>query len=1065
MAEQTFKSPGFFEREIDLSQRESEIVGVPAGVVGTAQLGPAFVPVTVGSKADFDRIFGSLDTKQFGPYAVHEFLNYRTALTYVRVLGAGTNNTAADITNTQLSGFTKGAGFKISPVGSTTIKGQQFGAVQFIAAKHWVSASKECVGYPVLSDNDSFNVSAGGRVNLIRGMILTSTGSTVQIMDYTSSYSDFTTANYHNLQAGNTDSTGLFKLIISSSAGSAFATTDKRDGIRIYTASLDPANDAYIANILNTDPGRFQEEQHLLYGDFAVEAEVASVCNPKERVVAIVSGSASSRSDSPTSVAFTKRFGRFDARYSPAKTTWFISQPFGEVEHNLFKFETISDGSVVNEMFKVSISNIRKSSDPRNPYGTFTVEVRSFSDTDTSPQILEQYGQCTLDPTSPDYIGRRIGDYKAAFNFDAELESERKMTISGKYPNISSRVRVLLSEPLESGDIPPAALPFGFRGLPVLKTSDTLTDRSTSALLSEHSAVPLGGPASIRLTFNGGLKTSLPGPGSDGHHGRILAMTGSIVPPVPLTFKVTRGNAKASQAYIGQPGENERVDARFYWGVKFTSVAPESELSNSILNPNASSTINPLIKSYAKLLGIQKLDTLVTGSGADRFSNNKFTLSRVALSNRIQNNALGQASLDTTANGAITGSAKEHILESAYIRNGTPNTTNYTIQDGARAQRITLGSLAALTSSVYFNRFAEYTKFTNMFYGGFDGVNITDPDMAALNDRATSSDTGGKAGQGIPSATGLDIGLSNDNNFGAGSTNNIVLSYRAGAKILTDPMVSRVNIIAVPGIRDSSLTDYIFDLLDDYGKAIFLADIPHYDSDGTRIFSWVRRPSVTKTSEQFDSRAVDNNYSATYFPDVSVQDILNNQPVKVPSSVAAIGALAFNDKEKFPWFAPAGFNRGALSSITNVDARLTQKDRDDLYELRINPIATFPQAGYVIFGQKTLQMAKSSLDRINVRRMLLEVKRIVVDIANKLVFEQNTPETRARFTDLVTPKLSLIQSQEGIDQFRVVCDSTNNTQEDVENNVLNGRIVVVPTRAVEFVSIDFIITNAGVSFE
>jgi phage tail sheath protein FI len=144
---------------------------------------------------------------------------------------------------------------------------------------------------------------------------------------------------------------------------------------------------------------------------------------------------------------------------------------------------------------------------------------------------------------------------------------------------------------------------------------------------------------------------------------------------------------------------------------------------------------------------------------------------------------------------------------------------------------------------------------------------------------------------------------------------------------------------------------------------------------------------------------------------------------------------------------------------------LNQGDRNTLYEARINPIATFPNAGFVIFGQKTLQLAVSALDRVNVRRMLLEVKRLVVNIANKMVFEQNTPETRARFVSQVTPLLAIIQSQQGIDQFKVVMDSSNNTQADIENNILNGRIVVVPTRAVEFIAIDFIITNAGVSFE
>jgi len=185
----------------------------------------------------------------------------------------------------------------------------------------------------------------------------------------------------------------------------------------------------------------------------------------------------------------------------------------------------------------------------------------------------------------------------------------------------------------------------------------------------------------------------------------------------------------------------------------------------------------------------------------------------------------------------------------------------------------------------------------------------------------------------------------------------------------------------------------------------------------------------------------------------------------MPSSVAALKALGYNDAVSAPWFAPAGFNRGALNNVLNSEVRLNAEDRNILYEARINPIANFPNGGFVIFGQKTLQQDRSALDRVNVRRMLLEVKRIISDIANKLIFEQNTPQTRARFVAEATPQLATIQIQQGVDQFQIVMDSSNNSNEDIEQNRLNGRIVLVPTRAVEFIAVDFIITNSGVSFE
>ena len=150
--------------------------------------------------------------------------------------------------------------------------------------------------------------------------------------------------------------------------------------------------------------------------------------------------------------------------------------------------------------------------------------------------------------------------------------------------------------------------------------------------------------------------------------------------------------------------------------------------------------------------------------------------------------------------------------------------------------------------------------------------------------------------------------------------------------------------------------------------------------------------------------------------------------------------------------------------MNNTQVRLNSADRDTLYTARINPIARLPDVGYVIFGQKTLQITKSALDRLNVRRMLLEVKRIVGDIAITIVFEQNTPATRAKFVDGVTPQLALIQLQQGIESFQVIMDGRNNSESDIESNRLNGRIVIVPTRTVEFIAIDFIVTNAGVSF-
>jgi len=1055
MAEQTFRSPGFFEREVDLTQRSQEIEGVPAGIIGTAQRGPAFVPVTVGSFVDFERKFGTLDPDKFGPYAVDAFLQYRTAATYIRVLGAGANSTVSDINATQVKGTVKNAGFIVSGSGAAASglghdEPRRNGGVQFIAAAHEVPTEWESVGYPIFTDNDTFNISAGGTVQLIRGMVMMASGARLEVMNFDDNYLGNTADDSAKINSyDGTESEGTFKLVLSSALGSSFSNDEGYAGVKIYTASLDPTNKNYIGKILNTSPDRFGVEQHLLYADFPVEKEIAkTLYHDTNSTVAILSGTNGTVPTSGDSnLSLGEAFGRFDTRYQTARTTEFISQPFGNVEYDLFYFESLDDGEAGNTRVKVSISNLRRSSDPKDPYGTFTVLVRDFYDSDTNMKVLEQFSQCTLNPADENYVASKIGDMKLYYNFDAETESERRVNVSGKRPNLSEYVRIVMNANVEDKKIPKETLPFGFRGLPALRTSSTLSDDNT--IIGE------GNDNVMRLNHKP-------------HASEASNLDYSVVPPVPFRFKQTRGAVNSSPSLTGQAGSLELADSRYFWGVKFERVPLTESLGNSVLYSNASDTPNGLIASYSKFLGLAKLDVVVTGSDVDTFNNNKFSLARVAINPQSDTTH----DLPTAIKTEITGTAAEHIREAAYIRNGLLSFPNMTIDDGG-TNRLTLASLITnkidktdtspqMRAVPTFNKFTDYLKFTNFFYGGFDGLNIFDRDQRLMNDKAASVDTGGKAA----SAAAGSENLLNSTAAGVGVENNIISSYRTAGRVITDELSSRANIIAVPGIRGSFVTDYISDLTRDYSKAIYLMDIPAYNDDNAILYDdATTRPNVRKSVEQFEGRAIDNNYVAAYFPDVIKNDPVNNEAINMPASIAAIGAIAYNDSVAYPWFAPAGFNRAALGDVINTEIRLNTEDRDTLYEARINPIANFPNGGFVIFGQKTLQQNRSALDRVNVRRMLLEVKRLVSEVGNRIIFEQNTPATRARFVAQVTPLLATIQSQQGIDQFKVVMDSSNNTQNDVENNKLNGTIILVPTRAVEFIQMDFIITNSGVSFE
>lgn len=1005
MTETTFKAPGFFDREIDLTVETQSPSGIPAGIVGTATKGPAFVPVTVGSTADFITKFGELDTKMPAPYAAHLFLKNRHALTFVRTLGAGANETSADIDDTRTKGIVTSAGFKIeNPVSSSRNH-----AVQFLTARHKVSGD-EFYGLPMFTDNSSFfTTGSSDAVNLVRGVLFTADGTNISILHASQSYGTPTS-----------DVVGRgigvdFKLAISSSAGVSFGSTDGNIGVRIVSCSLNPSSDNYFAKVLNTDPTKFGSEKHLVYLDFAVDAEVADL-NYDTIAIGLASGSLNTSSTSGDALMpFRNAFGHFDTRFTTPSTPKFISQPFGLTEYNLFAIEPLDDGAYANNKIKISISNLRASTDPKNPYGTFSVLVRNLMDDDTNPEVLEQFVNCTLNPDSEDYIARQIGDMKSYFNFDVENVEDRRIVKNGTYPSRSNYIRVVMDQGVVKKTVPAKCLPFGFRGVSTLNTNPTMTD----AVPSDASSIRLAGLGAVTPEQN--------------------RLFNAIVPPLPYRFKVTRGTISTVPGRLaGAPGSTEIADSRYFWGLKTTR-------NTNPLNPNVNGEFNKLILAYTAFVGIDKLDTLVTGSNVDNFNDNKFTLAKVALGN------------SSTAH--LTSSVDTHMKEAAYIRNAVPSPSDYTIEDSG-VDRITFATILQSGNATLFNRFADFAKFTTLVYGGFDGLNILDKEQVYMTDKATSAETNGGANAATVSP-GFATNIS-----GVTRKNNCVASYRAAAKLITDPFVSNVNIIAVPGQREPLVTDFMAECARDYKLAQYIMDVPAYDSNSVRVFDGSNtRISVSRTADMLEGRALDNEFIAAYFPNISIEDTSNNnRRVIVPASAAAVSAFGFNDRVAYPWFAAAGLNRGALDFVKAVQVKISQPERERLFSVRLNPIIKLPNEGFVIFSQKTMEQAGTALKNVNINRMVMSVKQQIIDVGNSIIFDQITPSLRSRFVDLVKPILSTVQIRDGIERYEIICNDRNNTQQDVLANRMNAQIRIVPVYATEFINLDFIITNSGIQF-
>jgi len=278
-------------------------------------------------------------------------------------------------------------------------------------------------------------------------------------------------------------------------------------------------------------------------------------------------------------------------------------------------------------------------------------------------------------------------------------------------------------------------------------------------------------------------------------------------------------------------------------------------------------------------------------------------------------------------------------------------------------------------------------------------------------------------------------------------------SYQEALDLLSNQDEYDINLILAPGIIGSvhtNITSKIIDVCEDRGDCFAIIDPVLYGKN------------VIDATSQAETR--DSNYAGMYWPWIKVPDSQLGTQRWVPPSVVLGGIYAFNDKVAHPWFAPAGLNRGGIDVAIQAERKLTQADRDTLYDSNVNPIATFPGQGVTVFGQKTLQKKASALDRINVRRLLIKVKKFIAASSRFLVFEQNTSATRRRFLGIVNPFLEQVQSQSGLNAFRVVMDETNNTPDTIDRNQLIGQLFLQPTRTAEFIVLDFTIQPTGASF-
>jgi len=401
---------------------------------------------------------------------------------------------------------------------------------------------------------------------------------------------------------------------------------------------------------------------------------------------------------------------------------------------------------------------------------------------------------------------------------------------------------------------------------------------------------------------------------------------------------------------------------------------------------------------------------------------------------------LTQVSAGSSGNRAITHNLGNTTISAAFS-NGVGNVNSFTSHLEAGTQL----SASALLEVV--------DSFSMPMQGGFDGLNITEADP--FNMSARSNCVG-------PDST-------TRNSYAHATIDRAI-------ELIKDPEALEMNLAVMPGISNTTLTRKLIQTCEARADALAIIDLPNVyippsEASCANFQDRVNNTTPAKSAKALTARQLNSSYGVTYYPWVKVRDTVNARDVWAPPSVVALGIMGYTEQRDEVWFAPAGFNRGGLNEgnaglpVLQASEQLLSSDRDTLYEANINPIASFVSEGLVVFGQKTLQMTPSALDRVNVRRLLIFVKKEVSRISNGLLFDQNVPATWARFSAQVVPFLESVKTRLGLTDFKVVLDNTTTTPDLVDRNVMYAKIFLKPARAIEFIAVDFVITRSGASFD
>lgn len=1092
-----FVSPGVFLREIDNSQLPAQADAVGPVIIGRANKGPALKPYKVRSLEELETVFGSpspgsaIDPWRDGTgllaetHAMHAAKAYLTAgqgtdspVTIIRLLGVADENAKAD-TDGEPGWSTENAW----GVFLAEEKNASYGADQTINLDLGAVFYGAATFQPKL---EGHNVATAGAT--VAGGV---DESLVRFTD-------------EKLRLTLHDSAGSRKRPVRA------IFKDLRKEINTNPVLTNDRISEIIAGSLS-EKYWLGESFEEVFKKF--ESTLASTSKKTAVVLKLASG-AGNMSDFKSG-----KHGAFAGR-----SGWVVSQDTTQdaeafdidSQTKLFRVLALHEGQQASQELIIGIEDIKV---PRagafDPYGSFSVVVRKI--TSSGLVELERFSSCNLDPSSQNFVARQIGDQ--ILEWDG---TEKRNKLYGEHPNASSHIRIEMHKGVQNGLINKAHVPFGFYGpvrpaditgtvslngaaaetmvlqiapavdranlhgttITVIKENGSaantpreftfnkdVTKEAAGALVIGISNVANnpqamvtaintkldadasldgitftpstnGGGAAETITMTQGtagnvvtvataapaLTTSTTTPGTDG----VINTTPAIASWVTDTLNLTNVGVVGTTYNLSWPSIpliNTAAAATDYtFGVSPYQMTYDSaglSTAGTLIDPGYIDFLRRLpTYDSAVLSGDQEKGTITAGKTKYSF---KFSLDEVILKP-----VTGKTAGTLTGRGDITAAVYK---PGSFIEASSGDSRSYA------------GDVANATSGCSLRRLLDIVGgFQMPLDGGFDGVNIIESDP--FNEEILKSN-------------------SPEESYSFASVDRAI-------ELIRDPEAIEHNLAAMPGISNRVLTRKLVEKCEARADSLAIIDLPKIYIAASENKKDTFKDRLTTTPEDAAAELVaeqlNSSYGAAYYPWVKVKDIDSDRDVWAPPSVVALGVMANTEKSSEVWFAPAGFNRGGLNSgnagipVLQVTEQLLSKDRDTLYQANINPIASFVSEGIVIFGQKTLQSTASALDRINVRRLLIHVKKEVSRISRNLLFEQNVQATWARFHGQVKPFLESIKARFGLSDFKVVLDSTTTTADLIDRNIMYAKVFLKPARAIEFIAVDFVITRSGASF-